>query len=67
MFIFALLVFRVHQHLDFALTSSTFRQLELVTVIVVKLTIVGATVARTMLVVQMLLEQLCWSATTFFF
>jgi hypothetical protein len=40
-FIFALLVFKVNQYLDFASTSSVFRQLKLVVVIIVKSTVVG--------------------------
>jgi len=48
MFIFALHVFRVHQHLDFALTSSVLKWLKLIT-IVVKPTIVGMTIVRIML------------------
>jgi hypothetical protein len=40
-FIFALLVFKVHQHLDFVLTSSVFRRLELARTIVAKPTVVG--------------------------
>jgi hypothetical protein len=72
MFIFVLLVFKVHQHLDFVSTSFAFRRLELVVVIVAKLTIVGATVAGMMLLArtlleQALLEQPCWSVGTFFF
>ncbi len=54
MFIFALLVFRVHQCLDSILTSFAFRWLKLVTTIVAKSTIVG-----TMLFEWMLLEQHC--------
>jgi hypothetical protein len=71
-FIFALHVFKVHQHLDSALMSSTFRRLKLVTSIVVKPTVVGMTVVKMMLLARTLLEwalldQLCWTASTFFF
>jgi len=51
MFIFALLVFKVHQHLDPASTSSTFKLLELVVVIVTKSTIVGITIVGMVLLV----------------
>jgi hypothetical protein len=49
MFIFALHVFRVHQHLDFALTSYVLKWLKLAITIVVKPTIVGMTIVRIML------------------
>jgi hypothetical protein len=49
MFIFALLNFRVHQCLDFPLTSFVLRQLELATTIIVKPTVVGMDVAGTAL------------------
>ncbi len=65
-FIFALLVFKVHQHLDFVSTSSMFRWLELATMIVAKPTVIGMTIGMTF-PKQALLERLCWSASTFFF
>jgi hypothetical protein len=48
-FIFSLHVFKVHQCLDFVSMSSTYKQLKLVIVIVVKPTIVGMTIAKMML------------------
>jgi hypothetical protein len=48
-FIFALHVFKVHQHLDFALKSFVLKWLKLVITIVVKPTIVGMTIVRIML------------------
>ncbi len=72
MFIFALLVFKVHQHLESALMSFMFRHPELVAMIVAKSIVVGAYVAKMTLLAQMLWEQVllkwpCWGASTFFF
>jgi hypothetical protein len=58
-FIFALHVFKVRQCLDSISMSSTFKWLKFVITIVVKPTIVGTTVAKMMLLAQVLLEQCC--------
>jgi hypothetical protein len=55
MFIFALHVFQVHQCLGFASMSSTFKQLELVTTIIIKPIVVGTTVVGIRVVGTMLL------------